>query len=180
MTICTALFIAFLLATNSGTLSRLEGIINFSDAGNSTNLSSLVYLNGWVAAFQYLRETNLLGVGFNLMGCEGGIQTEISSIIIELSGAYLNYNDGSFLMSKLISEIGILVVPLIFALLSGILKAVKIIFEVIVKNKVTSAIDIFASIFLLSGFIFLFIRGAGYFSIPFLNIVFSYGILRNK
>lgn len=180
MIICTAFGVAFLVATNSDTLARLQGVMNSPSTGNNTNLSSLVYLNGWVAAFQYLSQTNLLGVGFNLMGCEGGMQTQISAIIIEVSGAYLNYNDGSFLMSKLISEIGIFVVPLIFALLPGVLTAVKIVIDVIFKNRVTSAIDIFASMFFLSGFIFLFIRGSGYFSIPFLYIIFSYGILRNN
>lgn len=177
--ICIGFALVVLLATSAETLVRLEGVINSVSVSESTNLSSLVYINGWLVAFEYLKQTNMLGVGLNLMGCEGGVQTQLSPMITRISGAYLNYNDGSFLISKLISEVGVFVVPLIIIFLRGIYLALKLIMDDLLKNKPASSIDAFASIFYLSGVILLFIRGAGYYSIPFLYVLLSLSILIN-
>jgi len=53
------------------TASRIDGVINSSGitSANDSNLSSLVWLNGWSQAYQTLISTNGLGLGFNQMGC---------------------------------------------------------------------------------------------------------------
>ena len=85
--------------------SRIEGL---TTSNVSTNLSSLVYVNGWETAIQNFQNTAGVGLGFNRMGCEPRPFTNTGSILSALQLADYNYNDGSFIFSKLLSELGIL------------------------------------------------------------------------
>lgn len=74
-----------------------------------SNLSVLVYLQGWDISYLNLREFYFMGSGFQGMNYENIRVSELSYIIRSLNKSYefLNLEDGSFLASKLIVEFGI-------------------------------------------------------------------------
>lgn len=74
----------------------------------SSNISSLVYLNGWETALANLQDTWGVGLGFNRMGCDPRPETLSGAVLDMLNVGDLNFNDGSFILSKLLSEMGLL------------------------------------------------------------------------
>ena len=79
---------------------RLKGVLELND---SSNLSSLIYMQGWVDAFSNLTRTYGLGLGFNMMGCPPLNSNWIRDIILNSYGEnYFNLTDGSFIFSKII------------------------------------------------------------------------------
>jgi hypothetical protein len=76
------------------------------DLREESNLSSLVYANGWMMLDYYLNSTAGLGLGFNAMGCEPRAVTLVTGWLELLDLGDQNYNDGSFLLSKIGSEFG--------------------------------------------------------------------------
>lgn len=85
------------------------------------NLSVLVYLNGWEIARENLVSSNYLGLGLNRMGCNGNFAGVFGDAIEQLSGSRLNFNDGSFLVSKVVSELGVLGIAVVAWLSSFVL-----------------------------------------------------------
>ena len=123
------------------------------------NLSLLVYLNGWEMAKENLLLTNYLGLGLNRMGCNGSFEGVLGDAIEAISGSRLNFNDGSFLVSKVVSELGVFGI-LIIALLSGFL------LNRLLRIKSYDLSDpqtAMAFCFLSSATTAMFIRSAGYF-----------------
>lgn len=84
---------------------RITGLVT---ADETANLSSLVYLNGWETARANLEQTRGFGLGFNRMGCDPRPETAIGALLETLQLGDQNYNDGSFTLAKLLSELGIL------------------------------------------------------------------------
>jgi len=88
-------------------IKRFAGVI-FPDA--KTGLSSLVYLKGWQDAFANIWRTNGLGLGLNMMGCDPLPETSVRDLFVASAGrstAILNDTNGSFLLSKMLSEMGV-------------------------------------------------------------------------
>lgn len=100
-----------ILANHDDTLLRLNDTFNLS---SESNLSSLVYANGWQMLEVSLEKTNGLGLGLNAMGCNPRIYTEINEWLSILDKEDQNFNDGSFLLSKFGSEFGYIGVLLFF------------------------------------------------------------------
>jgi hypothetical protein len=93
----------------SSFLIKINDVLNIN---KNSNLSALVYMYGWEIAYSNLIASNGLGLGFNLMGCEPSPVTISSTYLWEMGRVtedlkIVNYNDGSFLASKIISEFGI-------------------------------------------------------------------------
>lgn len=82
---------------------RIAGVVALSP---ESNLSSVVYVAGWQMAAANIESSDGLGLGLNRMGCEPRPVTEAGAILnlFELDDG--NYNDGSFIISKLLSEFG--------------------------------------------------------------------------
>lgn len=76
------------------------------DWANSTNLSSLVYVQGWQMLQESLSRSFGLGVGFQQLGI---VYTNVpaSYRINSILGYDLNLQDGGFVFSKVVSEFGI-------------------------------------------------------------------------
>ena len=72
-------------------------------------MSALVYLQGWESIRQTLIATPF-GIGFQFLGYEP--PNLYSLYIKDLSGAYVNRQDGGFLLAKLFSEFGLFLVPI--------------------------------------------------------------------
>ena len=162
------------------TASRIDGVINSSGitSANDSNLSSLVWLNGWSQAYQTLISTNGLGLGFNQMGCGRFYNIGNFSSLIQDSfdGDMLNSEDGSLLSSKLISEFGILGVVIVTVLVLISLGACKK-FIIHKRHGEFAAFNVVAlkATGAVSVLILLFIRSPGpYFS---LQIILTYSLL---
>jgi hypothetical protein len=86
-------------------LSYYAGRLDLS--GDSDNMSTLVYLQGWERAALNITETRGLGVGFQQFGYVGSLGTVLDRIAEMSNGAALNLYDGGSTGSKMIAELGI-------------------------------------------------------------------------
>ncbi|MDG0855377.1 hypothetical protein [Roseateles puraquae] len=154
-------------------IARVAGVqeAGLQAADTSSNASSIIYVMGWEHAIENLDVTRGFGLGFNRMGCEPRPVTDTADIIDLLGLGDANYNDGSFTISKVLSELGWLgaamwgVMLLVFVhFLRRLAHGVK------PERRVTVALLVGMVAVLLLGS---FIRGTGYFSGPFLAGLFG-------
>ena len=170
--LASLLFIAAISITED-TIIRFNDII---DLRAESNVSSLVYANGWQLLNSYLTSTNGFGLGFNAMGCDPRSYTEATDWLELLQLGEQNFNDGSFLFSKLGSELGyagiIFFVSLTVYSLHGLL---------FLSSMTTKPIFVLAIGWLAVATFGGFIRsGGGYFSGPAILGIFSFLILQNQ
>jgi hypothetical protein len=146
--------------------------LNFSK--DNSNLTSLVYLQGWDDAKRAMEQTNGLGVGFQNMG--NLEPSPLNMKIYYLAGNFKNRNDGGFLASKLISEFGIIGILFIFLYIIYFIKS--FVFLVLHSDdyKIHPIVITSHSIIVLF-FIELFARGYGYFSPTILLVISAIYIL---
>jgi len=85
------------------TVSRFMGVTS----SQNENLSSLIYLKGWQDGLANISRTFGFGLGFNMMGCIPLPDVPIRDLLSVPGSNDLNNEDGSFLLSKLMSEFGI-------------------------------------------------------------------------
>lgn len=153
---------------------RYLGVVD----GESSNISSLVYLQGWDYVFASVKRFYGLGIGFQQLG-EIRIESDAQDIL-EYMGYPLNQNDGAFLFSKFFVEFGW--VALIFVVV--ILKQILILAKRVSKyRKSNNIIRIFISTTYLSFIIPLFIRNSSYFNAAifiFIMAFFISGFLKTK
>ena len=154
-------------------LVKLNNIFN---VGDSLNLSALVYMYGFELLFYNSFISSGFGLGLNMMGCDilgnslsyYGNQLFILDRVTD-SGKLVNYNDGSFLFSKIISEFGFF--GLLFIFLIYIYPIYKL-FILIKCDYKPDFIYKFLFIFLSVSFSAIFVRGYGYFNSSFLLVIF--------
>lgn len=135
----------------------------------SSNLSALVWLQGWEEALLGLRETMGVGLGFQQLGINGA-KGSISHNIAELlrtgygteNGA-LNLLDGGTLGAKLVGEFGVLGIVLVSGCLYLIFGGIRKLRGIAGGSLVSSA-TVFFYCGLASFSLDLFVRGTGYFS----------------
>ena len=155
--------------------SPVNQLLDRLDFEDPNNFSTLVFLSGWERAYLNFFDYNFLGVGFNQLGFEGKIgfyQNKIAA----LGQPNLNLNDGGSLAPKLISELGILGIITVFIYLISL---IKIVYQVKKYKLIYSYLDTFyISIFIMS-FVFIFLRGSGYFS-PSMFLLLSAIVYINK
>ncbi|WNK21198.1 hypothetical protein P1P91_05860 [Halomonas piscis] len=77
--------------------------LDFSD---TTNLTTLVYLQGWGLAWLNMLDTQGLGLGFQMLGEAGTRYPHYTDRIVELTGQEFNISDAGFLAAKWIAELG--------------------------------------------------------------------------
>lgn len=156
---------SFVLFTGSETFLRITDLVNLSE---DSNLSSLVYANGWQQFYHYLISTSGIGLGANAMGCSPIAETPITYWLQLMGLADQNFNDGSFLFSKLGSEFGLVGILLFAALL---VYTIHGLFRVSI-NSSSSEIILFAWLAVISfgGLV----RSAGYFTGPVMMAIFAF------
>ena len=157
-------YISFFCVASLGIFGVDYYIDRLNFFGESSNLSVLVYMQGWERAYLNFFNTNGLGVGFQQFGIIGDIG-EISDKIEFLSGQRLNIFDGGSVSTKLIGEFGAVGLLIISVYLRYFCKFVKILH----KYSITKvSIEDYKEILYLSFFVMysidLFVRGVGYFS----------------
>ncbi len=151
--------------------SRL-GTGNF-ESDDVFNWTRMVYLQGWELMKVNLLSTNFLGLGYQMMGSAQTATGDISKAIFEFSGQFgKNIADGSFIMSKLVSEFGIIGIFITFIYIKFIFnfflnfnkKYLKVITEKDLIKKELLQKDIFCNVIILSFSINFVFRGINYFT----------------
>lgn len=133
------------------------------DWASSKNLSSLVYVQGWQMLQESISRTHAWGLGFQQLGI---VYTNVpaSFRINMLLGYDLNLQDGGFILSKLISEFGIVGMSLVGAYLYVATKAFLKLRLASIGMSRYSCGEIFSLSCILGYFIELTIRGTNYFT----------------
>jgi hypothetical protein len=135
---------------------------------NIINMSALVYLQGWESIRQTLIATPF-GIGFQFLGYEP--PNLYSLYIKDLSGDYVNRQDGGFLLAKLFSEFGLFLVPIFLYFFYWI----KVSYE---KTLLIGRINIGPVFYLFISLIVpLLFRDVGYFSYTLFYFFTSCGYL---
>jgi hypothetical protein len=127
-------------------------------SNHSSNLSALVYLEGWEMLDDSLVRSRGWGIGFEQLGLNGSNVSAAEAIRGLTGGADLNLQDGSFVLSKLGSEFGAAGVLLVagYALLAlNCLRALR--------AGRGSLNERFARSVVLAYSVDMFVRGTGYF-----------------
>lgn len=144
----------------------------------TTNLSSLVYIQGYEFIVDSFQLTSGWGMGFQQLGVIP-MNSLASNVIYALTrGSSLNVYDGGFGASKIISELGILgiAVTLFFAVVSirlaWRLRAMALM-PIIYRPDL-----IFPYSFIVGFVIEMFVRGVGYFSATVFMLMVSFLLLR--
>lgn len=132
-----------------------------------SNLSMLVYMQGWDEMRKALIDSNFLGLGFQMAGSNSPSETAL--IIINIIGSDKNRVDGGFLAAKLVIEFGIF--GIIF-LLAYCIEFIRSYFYVI-NNRGIITYNYLYSILILSLFVELFFRGQGYFTFGVFLMAFA-------
>jgi hypothetical protein len=156
-----------LLVTLAGTVLAL-GVVPFgleyftsrldlSEGGS--NISTLVYIQGWQILQESLARSFGWGVGFQQMGIHG-TQVSAADTLLALSGADpTNVMDGSFVFAKLGAELGV------FGLLLGIVFLIAAVRSVrALRNDKERVAITFARCVLVTFIVDMFVRGTGYFA----------------
>lgn len=154
-------------------LARVAGV---QETEVGANASSVIYVMGWEHALENLNVTGGFGLGFNRMGCEPRPVTDTADIIELMGLGEANYNDGSFTISKVLSELGWLGATLWAAMMLVFIAFLRMLARgVRPTRRLTVALLVAMAAVLLLGS---FIRGTGYFSGPFLAGLFALLCLR--
>lgn len=139
-------------------------------SSESTNSSTLVYIQGWDDLRRSMVNTYGFGYGFQRLGLQE--PSDISLLIYDIAGGYLNREDGGFILAKFVSELGFLaILAVIFVLYQSIslIRRIrrKIVDAAIPYEYVNSGeyikirLAVIVSILFLVEFLF---RGYGYFT----------------
>jgi hypothetical protein len=145
-------------------------VADILDLRPESNLSSLVYVNGWQLLIGNLESSNGLGLGFNAMGCDPRPFTEITEWLTLFELEDQNYNDGSFMLSKVGSEFGYLGLGIFAAISIFSLLRLFSIGRPDTNSPVSSFIVLFLAVFFIGGLVR---SGGGYFAGPALLAFFS-------
>lgn len=187
MILITIFVLFFYISDTSKVQDRLIGLLFEKSNFEDKNMSSLVWINGWYQALDYLKDTFYLGAGINSMGNDKyyffGKHTELIYLKI---GTVLNAKDGSFMISKILSEFGIVGILLILFLINksffAIMKLKNIDKLSPLRRIIVQRMAIGASVVI----ILLFVRGGGYFQLIFIlgiSLLFSenyYSLIHEK
>jgi hypothetical protein len=148
--------------------------------GKTTNLSTLVYLQGQDLIVDSMRRSLGWGIGFQQLG-NGPIRSTASTLIYQTTGLELNLQDGGFVAAKLISEFGVFGILLTVGFVMIAIRSALILRNVSIKNIVSVPGRDFALAIIVSYFVDMFVRGIAYFtasSALFLAALIFY--LRNR
>jgi hypothetical protein len=173
------LFLFFLIII---TLS-LTNLSYFSDrlGRKENNASFLVYMQGWESIYETFINLRVFGMGFQQMGLFS--TTPIGDFLCNEYSFCSNNFDGSFLLSKLVTEFGI--IGILFSLILSFYSVLS--FFVMRKNlkfkNFLTDYQILGHSFIYNFLIELFVRGYGYFSFNLIaTVIFIqlHGKLKNN
>lgn len=130
---------------------------------NTTNLSTLVYIQGWQLLDEAIRNTSGWGLGFQQLGF-GYTNVSASIRLNQLLGFDLNLADGGFVLAKIGSEFGVFGLILAGILLYRSVRSIIYLRVMTYKHDVIDPRLIFAHATMAAAVIELLMRGANYFT----------------
>lgn len=136
----------------------------------SSNLSALVWLQGWQEAMIGVRETLGIGLGFQQLGVDGAkgaISHQIAALLWNGFGTRngtLNLLDGGTLGAKLVGEFGILGIALVALCSYAIVGGIRNLRKIAANGVAEAAATTFFYCCMVSLSLALFVRGTGYFA----------------
>ena len=136
--------------------------LDFSD--ETSNLSTLVYLQGWQMTGEALQRSSGLGIGFQQLGLQRTDVPAAELLRALRGGEDLNVLDGGFTFAKLTSEFGIfgLLLAATFTVLA--IRSARILRRVADGRWTIEPATLMAHCVVVSFLVELFARGVGYFS----------------
>ncbi|UVO50924.1 hypothetical protein M0208_10500 [Sphingomonas sp. SUN019] len=147
------------------------------DVSATTNLSTLVYIQGWEMIGSATSKTLGWGLGFQQLGYTF-LDAPTSNLIYRLTGGTdLNLKEGSFAASKLISELGVFGLVLIAIHGYFATKAFTNLRRVAIDGAVRPLGEILALCSIYTYTVDMYVRGAGYFSSPTMLMIASIFLL---
>lgn len=161
--------VLFLLAFSVLFIYKVDYFWDRINILNTTNLTALVYVQGWQLAYLNTINTGGLGLGFQMLGADGTLYPEVTSVIYSLTGDRFNVSDGGFLAAKIISEFGIVGLLICFTYFIRLAKFVWRSSLKLPRFKLDEQSPRLIKNYILGGMIFGFVvefyfRGIGYFS----------------
>ena len=152
-----------------GRLNLYQTIGNAKNAQNA-NLTTLVYLNGWLLAKATVIHTRGVGLGLGAMGCSEAINNDSKTLSAEVRAEskideIVCMRDGSFLASKIVSELGVFGIALLGFLTYKLFRMTALSFK--------SEFDLILVGTTCLAVLLLFARGLPYFSAPVVYCLIS-------
>lgn len=152
--------VAVLLVAAAGLTVQLKYFTSRVALSNdSSNVSALVYLEGWEMLDDSLVRSHGWGVGFEQLGLQGSNVPAAQAIRSLIQGQDLNLKDGSFVLSKVGSEFGAAGLLLVAGYALFALKCLRAL-----RSGRGSLNEQFARSVVLAFWVDMFVRGTGYFS----------------
>lgn len=149
----------------------MDRVTSLGNQSAEANVSSVVYVMGWELAIENLSNSSGWGLGFNRMGCEPRPVTEGVEVLDLVGLEDGNYNDGSFLASKALSEMGYFA-ALLWLWLAWRAWRFRHLLHSLPGEQAEQA-RLMLSL-LLCSLVGLLLRGTGYFSGPVLLAAYGY------
>lgn len=172
--VCSRGIILPVMAVVFGAIASLIDITYYTDRlnfGNTQNMSTLVYIQGWQLLLRAFPQSRGWGIGFQQFGLHDANSAATDALQL-LTGNNVNILDGGFTFAKLAGEFGIFGVMATLFLLFVAATAFFHLRKVARGRSLLSSPVRFSYCVLLSYPLELFVRGAGYFT-PTTLLVFA-------
>jgi hypothetical protein len=134
-------------------------------SSGASNLSSLVYVQGWQLLDEAVRHSFGWGIGFEQLGFHGtgaAAADAIRTLMEPSGGESLNLTDGSFVFAKLTGEMGVFGLGLSVMIVTTAIRSV-VRLRRIDRGLRERPVIVFARCVMVSYLIDMFVRGTGYF-----------------
>lgn len=135
--------------------------VNFSE--ENTNISTLVFLQGWQLLEEAWDKTHGFGLGFQQLGVNGS-EVDAALLIQSLVGDDQNLKDGGFSTAKIVSEFGVFGVAILAAYAVAAIKSFLLLRTPATSNRLIHPIHLIAASLVVGYTVELLIRGGGYFT----------------
>ena len=145
----------------------------------NTNLSNLVYLQGWELLSDSLNRTYGWGLGFQQLGI-GQYKSHAADLVYSILKTTANIRDGSFTLAKICSEFGIFGIIFSIWYFYIVIKCFIALRNYKHREDIGENNVIIAQAFVASSVVEMLVRGIGYFSPSFLFLTASMVYLYRK
>lgn len=152
--------------------------LDFSTSSN--NLSSLVYRQGWELLQQGLIYSHAWGIGFQQLGF-APLNVPTSDVIYRILGDDNNLRDGSFLVAKMVAELGFVGIALAALFLVALVRAALFLRALLSVSSDNQPADMRIAAATICAFtVEMFVRGIGYFSSTVVLAIAAFMLIRSR